>query len=476
MNKSKSFNKLLLVYAVAFALTFNNAIGQGSIVEPNNTNSLVKALDPDQDGDIVANGSFFSSSDEFSEFEGNWTKGYQKTSEPDNDLSPGCGATDVIDAGSNQSAYFIGIYDPDGYPTDESGNENFLMRIRLADKPNGKFGYSFLIDTDQKYGINTDPNATSNNEGFEYEIRLENKGGANGVIVENVDGSNTSSQVTQVSTYALSSNHTKANAKNTKSGCKESDQQVFITLSIPYSAVNFSPSTKIRVATGTQKSGKSVLFNKSSDIAGVNDGNFNNDAAALTDLVNNQTSTALPVEFIDFVAETMFDKNHLKWATASETNNSHFIVQKKMKGEWENIGQVEGNSTTIEKQTYDFWDASVQAGNTYYYRIKQVDFDGSYEYSSIKTVDFSKRLNNRVKVVENPVNKNLNLSITSNKKGTYVYSLRNMQGHQMRQGQVKVNKGSNHYSISIKDVPAGLYLLNIQGYDQVFTKKIVSTR
>ncbi len=92
-------------------------------------------------------------------------------------------------------------------------------------------------------------------------------------------------------------------------------------------------------------------------------------------------NSVLPVELISFtVTETDCDA-HLKWVTANEENNSHFIIEYGTDGvDFEPVAYVEGQGTTTEETSYHYvYPASRRTHN--YFRLKQVDFDGSYSYS-----------------------------------------------------------------------------------------------
>jgi hypothetical protein len=97
----------------------------------------------------------------------------------------------------------------------------------------------------------------------------------------------------------------------------------------------------------------------------------------------------IPVELVSFTAETNGNDVELKWQTATETNNSGFVILRfTQNGDevWISIGFVEGNGTTAEQNSYSFVDENVYPG-TYQYRLKQIDFDGSFTYSNIIEVD-----------------------------------------------------------------------------------------
>ena len=88
----------------------------------------------------------------------------------------------------------------------------------------------------------------------------------------------------------------------------------------------------------------------------------------------------VPVELTSFTANT--DKNDviLTWNTATEVNNQGFEIQRKTSSEYERVGFVEGKGTTTEVQNYFFRDKDLLSG-AYTYRLKQMDFDGSFAYS-----------------------------------------------------------------------------------------------
>jgi len=94
----------------------------------------------------------------------------------------------------------------------------------------------------------------------------------------------------------------------------------------------------------------------------------------------------IPVELTSFIANASEGIVELSWITATETNNQGFEVQRSVGGEFETIAFVDGHGTTTETQVYTYTDRSVNIGS-YSYRLKQVDFDGSFNYSKVVEVD-----------------------------------------------------------------------------------------
>ncbi len=99
------------------------------------------------------------------------------------------------------------------------------------------------------------------------------------------------------------------------------------------------------------------------------------------------TDNPLPVEFTSFSAVTDKRIVTLKWITATETNNSGFVIERSAgKDSFSKIGFVEGHGTTTEPSVYSFPDYQVSTGN-YSYRLKQLDQDGTFHYSNIIEVN-----------------------------------------------------------------------------------------
>jgi len=92
--------------------------------------------------------------------------------------------------------------------------------------------------------------------------------------------------------------------------------------------------------------------------------------------------TIVPVELTSFIAVLTGGIITLSWSTATETNNQGFQIERSNGGEFNSVGYVAGHGTTTETQNYIFTDRDVPVGS-YSYRLKQVDFDGTFEYSDV---------------------------------------------------------------------------------------------
>jgi hypothetical protein len=96
---------------------------------------------------------------------------------------------------------------------------------------------------------------------------------------------------------------------------------------------------------------------------------------------------AIPVELTSFYAIADYGVVELSWITATETNNRGFEVQRSSNGnQYESIAFINGHGTTTEPQAYSYTDRSITS-NLYSYRLKQIDFDGTFKYSNVINVD-----------------------------------------------------------------------------------------
>jgi plastocyanin len=91
----------------------------------------------------------------------------------------------------------------------------------------------------------------------------------------------------------------------------------------------------------------------------------------------------LPVELTSFSGVLSGNVVNLNWTTSTETNNKGFEIQRKIAGNWESLSFVQGHGTTTKEWVYSYKDnISSLYSNQIYYRLKQVDFNGAYEFSS----------------------------------------------------------------------------------------------
>ncbi len=117
------------------------------------------------------------------------------------------------------------------------------------------------------------------------------------------------------------------------------------------------------------------------------DGSIQNDGWYVDNIKISTYNTVIPVELTSFSAVSNGTDVKLNWSTSTETNNRGFEIQRsqiskvKSQSDWEKIGFVEGSGTTSEPRSYSFVDKNLKSA-IYHYRLKQIDFDGTFEYSN----------------------------------------------------------------------------------------------
>ena len=171
----------------------------------------------------------------------------------------------------------------------------------------------------------------------------------------------------------------------------------------------------------------------------------------------------LPVELIKF-SGIQRDKNvHLSWETASETNNHGFEIEHSIEGvEWQNIGFKIGEGSTSLFSQYDFIHEAPKTESNYY-RLKQLDFDGKFEYSGIINVDFEN--NQEVVISPNPTTGIIRLNNFSEGKIKIYDTV----------GRLLKDLNISDQEINISDLPNGIYpyvIIKVNSQQKSFGKII----
>jgi hypothetical protein len=199
---------------------------------------------------------------------------------------------------------------------------------------------------------------------------------------------------------------------------------------------------------------------------------LNNDFRIAT---TNLGNTPIPVKLLSFAAIKENALVKLYWVTASEFNNDYFAVERSVDGlKFETITIVEaiGNSQDIQK--YSVTDQNPYLGVSYY-RLKQTDYNGSFEYSKIVSVNFSMDLGYGLNVFPNPTRAdNIKITISGeagNEVMVMVYDFWGSPCYSKR-----MIAGSGNYTITLgKDntFAPGIYTVTLLGSKECFSKIIV---
>jgi hypothetical protein len=181
-------------------------------------------------------------------------------------------------------------------------------------------------------------------------------------------------------------------------------------------------------------------------------------------------TTSFPVEWLDFTAETFGGKIALDWATATELNTSHFVVERGSSlNDFQALGQVQAAGQADAPTLYAFEDQDIRElkGANVYYRLKQVDMNGEFTYSSTVEVELASTKKLSLQLYPNPVQHELNLNWDEN-AGFGRIAVVNAQGQQILAQGLEV--GQSHQAISVEGWNKGMYFLLLQGREGLISK------
>lgn len=228
--------------------------------------------------------------------------------------------------------------------------------------------------------------------------------------------------------------------------------------------------------TSAINSGNTIAVNNTSTIpANTTIGNYflifvtdNNNQVSEADEANNyhtlqiQVDAPLPVELLYFTGEETENGNLLNWETETEINNKGFHVQRSKNGkDWETIGFVDGKGTSLEVHQYEFLDKTFTSGLNYY-RLEQVDFDGTIDYSEIIDLKNEHGKGLVISLRPNPTTTNgfVNLKIDGETIGQVNYQIIGVNSQILKSGNINHDGTSTKHQIKTPEI-VGTYILRL---------------
>ena len=185
-----------------------------------------------------------------------------------------------------------------------------------------------------------------------------------------------------------------------------------------------------------------------------------------------QQSDVLPVELTFFTASVKNSSVILSWETATEVNNYGFEILRSVypvesgsqDDEWDTIGFVEGHGNSNAPKQYNFIDTDINQMGTYYYRLKQIDNDGTFEYSNVITVNVD--VPDKFFLSQNypnPFNPETRINFTVAEQRNVSLRVYNMLGEMVKE-LVNEVKSAGSYSVTFDgtNLPSGIYVYRIQ--------------
>jgi probable HAF family extracellular repeat protein len=184
----------------------------------------------------------------------------------------------------------------------------------------------------------------------------------------------------------------------------------------------------------------------------------------------------LPVELSSFTAKSNGNDIELNWRTETEVSNYGFNVERRInEGEWNSIGFVEGHGNSNSPKEYSYTDKELFAGGSkFQYRLKQIDNDGSFEYSDIVEVEMIPDQYGLSQNYPNPFNPSTTIQFSLPKQTQLKINLYNMLGEQVATiAEGMYESGYHKVTFNASTLPSGTYVYRLESSDFVQVKKMM---
>lgn len=186
--------------------------------------------------------------------------------------------------------------------------------------------------------------------------------------------------------------------------------------------------------------------------------------------------TTIPVELVSFAALLNESSVTLSWSTATELNNRGFSVQRKIGTQWQDMGFVEGKGTTTEINSYSYIDdiSSIGSYGKIYYRLKQIDYDGSFAFSSEVLVQMAPAEYKLSQNYPNPFNPVTRISFQLPYDSHVTLKIYDIVGSEVATlvNEIKV-AGNYNFDFNASSLASGVYFYKLQAGDFVSNKKMI---
>lgn len=186
-------------------------------------------------------------------------------------------------------------------------------------------------------------------------------------------------------------------------------------------------------------------------------------------------ATPLPISLLKFTARPVKDIVKLDWSTATETNNDYFTIERSQNTkDWEEVGRVKGAGNSSEEHNYASSDEKPYKGVSYY-RLKQNDYDGKYDYSKAVAVEFSDKPV-RLYVYPNPARTTLNVYSDGSSENLHI-TICDVSGKIVKQYFPLTHNSSiqpfNIVAIDISNLANGMYFITSTTNEEISRVKFV---
>lgn len=181
-------------------------------------------------------------------------------------------------------------------------------------------------------------------------------------------------------------------------------------------------------------------------------------------------AAALPVELLEFTATPQVKDIRLDWITSFEENNSSFQIERRAEFEenFKETAQVSATEIPTDRNIYDFTDTEVKAGVTYFYRLRQIDRDGSYTYSDVVSAKL-KIQENSIALFPNPAQDEVFIRLNKPENQSVNLRLFDISGRLVKE---KVYS-EDLINLSVSELVTGVYFVELAIGTHVFVEKLI---
>lgn len=190
----------------------------------------------------------------------------------------------------------------------------------------------------------------------------------------------------------------------------------------------------------------------------------------------NSASIPLPVEWLSFSAKRNGKDALVEWSTAWEKNNNRFEIERWRESKedaFRYLDEVPGKGSVVAVSQYKYIDiAPVETGRVYY-RLKQVDHNGAFDYSDVQLVDFDETTEAALSAQPNPLTSVTQVQINLTTSQRVTFTVHDANGTLLYDKHLSLDKGNTALDLDLGGRSAGIYLLRVSGANWTRTLKLV---
>lgn len=177
--------------------------------------------------------------------------------------------------------------------------------------------------------------------------------------------------------------------------------------------------------------------------------------------------TLLPVQILNLNSIDRMEKGiQLLWKTLNESNSKHFEIQRMYGGErntWMAVGTLPASGNTQTEKYYKFLDQTFAKTEKIFYRIKEIDNDGTFKYTDIKSIQLKEYNKLQLNGYPNPVNETYHLNLNVKEDSDLSVELIDILGRSVSKESIQAKAGFNNHDIHFGGLSGGTYFIKVTG-------------